>query len=164
MQSNGWDIPHMWRVVRQFIACLVLTPRLASADPKWSRVDTPNVIVVGTESEASLREIGKQFEGFREALTRLLSSAVTSTAVPTVVVVFPDDKTFQAFKPIYQGKPVNIGGLFLPRSHVNYILLGPNRGGESLRPVFHEYSHLLINNVAPMLPVWLNEGLSLIHI
>src|SRR5690349_8451865 len=130
------------RILRILIVCLALTPRPSSADPKWSRVDTPNFIVVGTQSEASLREVGKQFEGFREALTRLLSSAVTTTAVPTVVVAFPDDKTFQPFKPLYQGKPVNIGGLFLPRSHVNYILLGPDRGGDSLRPVFHEYSHL----------------------
>ncbi len=148
------------RILPALILCLALAPRPSSADPKWSRVDTPNFIVVGTQSEASLREIGKQFEGFREALTRLLSSAVTSTAVPTLVVAFPDDKTFQPFKPIYQGKAVDVGGLFVPRSHVNYILLGPDRGGDSLRPVFHEYSHLLINNVAPTLPLWLNEGVA----
>jgi hypothetical protein len=149
------------RTATHLIRLLVLVlSRLVSADPKWARVDTPNFIIVGAQSEQSLREVGKQFEGFREALTRLLSSAVTSTAVPTLVVVFPDEKSFQPFKPVYQGKTVDIGGFFLPRAHVNYILLGPNRGGENLRPVFHEYSHLIINNVAPTIPLWLNEGLA----
>ena len=142
-----------------FVALLSFAVRLDAA-PRWSRLDTPNFIVIGTSGESKLREVGKQFEGFREALTSLLSSAVTSTPVPTVVLVFPDDKTFEPFKPVYNGKPVDVGGLFMPRSAVNYILLGPDHGMEQLRPVFHEYTHLMASNVAPSLPVWLNEGLA----
>lgn len=141
------------------LTVLTLVMRLDAA-PKWSRLDTPNFIIIGTSGESSLRETGRQFEGFREALTRLLSSAVTSTPVPTVVLVFPDDKTFEPFKPVYNGKPVDVGGLFMPRSAVNYILLGPNHGMEQLRPVFHEYTHLMVSNVAPSLPVWMNEGIA----
>lgn len=142
-----------------FAALLSCAVRLDAA-PKWSRLDTPNFIIIATGRESDLRELGKQFEGFREALTRLLSGAVTSTPVPTVVLVFPDDKTFEPFKPVYNGKPVDVGGLFMPRSAVNYILLGPNHGMERLRPIFHEYTHLMVSNVAPVLPVWLNEGIA----
>ena len=134
--------------------------RFAAADTKWTRVDTPNFVIVGATGKSALQDVGRQFEGFREALTKVLSSAVTSTAVPTVVVVFSDDKTFEPFKPVYEGKKVDIGGLFIPRRNINYILLGPNRNVESLRPVFHEYSHLVVSNVAPKLPVWVNEGLA----
>jgi hypothetical protein len=144
-------------------ACLVfavLLPRSAAAEPKWVRVDTPNFIIIGAVGEGRLRSIGTQFEGFREALSRLLSSRVTTTAVPTVVVVFPDDKTLDPFKPVYQGKKVQIGGLFVPRQDVNYILIGPDQGSDSLRSVFHEYAHLVVSNVAPDLPVWMNEGLA----
>ena len=144
-------------------ACLVfavLLPRSAAAEPKWIRVDTPNFIIIGAVGEGRLRSIGTQFEGFREALSRLLSSRVTTTAVPTVVVVFPDDKTLDPFKPVYQGKKVQIGGLFVPRQDVNYILIGPDQGSDSLRSVFHEYAHLVVSNVAPDLPVWMNEGLA----
>ncbi len=74
--------------------------------------------------------------------------------------MFPDDKTFDPFKPVYQGKKVEIGGLFVPRQDVNYILIGPDRGPDALRSVFHEYAHLVVSNVAPDLPVWLNEGLA----
>ena len=104
--------------------------------------------------------VRKTVRSFREALTLLFSNKVTTTAVPTVVVVFPDDKTFDPFKPVYQGKKVEIGGLFVPRQDVNYILIGPDRGPDALRSVFHEYAHLVMSNVAPDLPVWLNEGLA----
>src|SRR4051812_46179242 len=146
-----------------FCACLVLVlllPRSVAAEPKWIRVDTPNFIIIGAVGEGRLRSVGMQFEGFREALTLLFSSKATTTAVPTVVVVFPDDKTFDPFKPVYQGKKVDIGGLFVPRQDINYILIGPERSSDSLRSVFHEYAHLVVSNVAPNLPVWLNEGLA----
>ncbi len=126
----------------------------------WKRIDTPNFVIIGPASESHLQSLGVQFEGFREALTRLLSSGATSTAVPTVVIEFPDEKSFTPFQPIYNGKPVRVGGLFVPRRHINYVLLGPDRGPESLRLVFHEYSHLVIGNIAPMFPVWLNEGIA----
>jgi len=142
------------------VLALTLASDVAVADAKWSRVDTTNFIVIGAAGEQRLRAIGAQFEGFREALTRLLSSNVTRTAVPIVVIAFPDQKSFQPFKPVYQGKTVDVGGLFLPRRDVNYILLGPDTTSDALRPVFHEYSHLIVNNVAPDLPVWLNEGLA----
>jgi hypothetical protein len=149
-------------IFRVAAAALVVTlaGRLSAADATWSRIDTANFIVIGTGGEQRLRALGSQFEGFRDVLTRLLSSNVTRTAVPIVVIAFPDQKSFQPFKPVYQGKAVDVAGLFLPRRHVNYILLGPDTSSEALRPVFHEYSHLIVNNVAPDLPVWLNEGLA----
>jgi hypothetical protein len=139
---------------------VTLAVRLFAADATWSRIDTTNFIVTGAGGEPRLRAIGSQFEGFREVLTRLLSSNVTRTAVPIVVIAFPDQKSFGPFKPVYQGKTVDVAGLFLPRRDVNYILLGPDISSDALRPVFHEYAHLIVNNVAPDLPVWLNEGLA----
>ena len=55
----------------------------AAAEPRWSRIDTPHFVVIGTGSEKHLQTVGAQFEGFREALTRLLSPTATATAVPT---------------------------------------------------------------------------------
>jgi len=146
---------------RVTLAVVLLTLVAASASAAtWTRVDTPNFIIIGATGKSALQDIGRQFEGFRAALTKVLSSAITATPVPTVVVVFSDDKTFEPFKPVYEGKTVDIGGLFISRRNINYILLGPNRNVENLRPVFHEYSHLVVSNVAPKLPVWMNEGLA----
>lgn len=148
-----------FRFTAAFVLCAVGFAR-AAADAKWARIDTANFIVIGAIGEPRLRAIGGKFEGFREALTRLMSSNVTRTAVPSVVIAFPDQKAFQPFKPIYQGKSVDVGGLFMPRRDVNYILVGPETSSDALRPVFHEYAHVVVNTVAPELPVWLNEGMA----
>ena len=139
---------------------MVMTARPLYADPRWSRLDTPNFIILGAQGEPSLREVGRQFEGFREALTRILSATVTATPVPTIVVVFPDDKSFLPFEPVFEGKMVDAGGLFVPDRTSITFSFGPNRGGDNLRAVFHELLASLINNVVPDLPLWLNEGLA----
>lgn len=149
-------------VVRALVvACLVLGwPRGATAHPHWIRVDTPNFIVVGT-GERHLANIGAAFEGFREALRRLVSKNAVTSPVPTVVFVFPDDRSFEPFKPRYEGQSVNVGALYASQPHINYILLGPaHADDDDLRGVFHEFTHLVIRNTSPGIPLWLNEGLA----
>ena len=161
--SRGLGAAGRWSrraVYGLLLAAMVLAPAVAAADPKWNRVDTPNFVVIGTGSDKSLTDVGLQFEGFREALSRLVSPTATATAVPTIVIVFPNDKTLEPFRPVFNGKRVEIGGLFLPRQDVNFVLLAPHQTDDSWRVVFHEYSHLIVNNVAPNLPPWLNEGLA----
>ena len=70
--------------------------------------------------------------GFRETLGRVLSSQVTATAVPTVVVVFPSDRAFKPFMPKFEGRTVEVGGLFVPGQDVNYI--GVNSSGGARGP------------------------------
>src|SRR5260221_2871008 len=117
--------PMAFRSCGGVLLTLMAATTAASDEPRWARVDTPNFVVIGTGSEKHLQTVGAQFEGFREALTRLLSPTATSTAVPTIVMAFPDDKSFKPFKPVYEGKPVEIGGVFGPRQDGNYILIGP---------------------------------------
>jgi hypothetical protein len=141
--------------------CLVSVCSAAPVSAEWRRVDSPNFIVIGDVSAGQLRDVAVKFEGFREVLGRVISVRATSTAVPTVVIVFPNDRAFTPFKPRYAGKPVeDIGGVFYQGRDVNYIALVPGSRQESLRIIFHEYAHLLISNFALNLPVWLDEGLA----
>ncbi len=57
----------------------------------------------------------------------MLNERVTSTAVPTVVIVFRGEATFTPFMPKFQGKRVDVGGLFVPRRDVNFIALVERR-------------------------------------
>ena len=99
------------RLIRYLsLIVMLMTARPLHADPRWSRLDTPNFIILG-QGDSSLREVGRQFEGFREALTRVLSATVTATPVPTIVVAFPDEKSFLPFEPVFEGKAVEVGGL-----------------------------------------------------
>jgi tetratricopeptide (TPR) repeat protein len=140
-------------------AVLILT---AAAPPQaqWRRLDSPNFIVLGEVGAGELRDIAVEFEGFRETLGRVLNERVTSTAVPTVVLVFRSSASFTPFKPRYQGKPVNVSGLFVPQRDVNHIAMVSDGDADGLRIIFHEYAHLLISNTGQRLPVWLNEGLA----
>lgn len=153
---------HARRLPLAFLLTILGT--LAAASPcaaEWHRVDSPNFVLVGDVSVGSLRDIAVRFEGFRETLGRVLSPNATGTAVPTVVLVFSSDRAFTPFKPRFQGKPIEMAGLFLGGKDVNYIAITSAAAtDDGLRAVFHEYAHLLISNVSRNVPVWLNEGLA----
>jgi hypothetical protein len=142
------------------LASLVL---LASASPSaadWRRLDTPNFTVIGEVSAGDLRDLAIKFEGFREALGRVLSERATATAVPTVIIAFSSDRAFAPFKPTYQGRPrAEVRGYFAPSTNINYILI-ESGGTDSERVVFHEYAHLIVSNLLTSPPAWLNEGLA----
>jgi hypothetical protein len=140
-------------------ALLLASPARGSAE--WRRIDSPNFTVVGDVGARTLRDVALRFEGFRETLTRVLTERATATAVPTIVIVFPSDRSFSPFKPLYQGKPVaGIAGLFVGREDANYIAVVNQGHPDGMRIVFHEYAHLVVSNVLRNVPVWLNEGLA----
>lgn len=130
------------------------------AHAQWRRIDTPNFVVIGDVSARDLRETAVKFEGFRETLGRVLGERATATAVPTVVVVFQNDRTMAPFRPKFQGKPVDVAGLFIPGRDVHHIALVNDGNAGRMRVVFHEYAHLVTSNSGQPLPVWLREGLA----
>ena len=142
------------------VALLLLLVTAAPSAAEWRRLDSPNFIVIGDVGANALRDIALKFEGFRETLGRVLNSQVTATAVPTVVVVFPSERAFRPFMPKYEGRTVDVDGLFVPGQDVNYIAVNSSGGEEALAIVFHEYAHLMMANVTRNLPTWLGEGLA----
>jgi len=132
----------------------------APAAGEWRRIDSPNFVVIGDRSTRQLRDVAIRFEGFREALGRLFGERLIATAVPTVVVVFPSDRAFTPFKPVFEGRTVDAAGLFMPGRDVNYIAFHANSLEERLRVVFHEYAHLIVSNTGRVIPTWLGEGLA----
>jgi hypothetical protein len=141
-------------------AVVLLSVLAAPAAAEWKRLDSPNFVVVGDVGAGDLRNIARRFEAFRETLSRVLTPGATATAVPTVVMVFPSDNAFTPFKPRYNGKPVEMSGLFMPRQDANYIAIVRDFNEHAMRIVFHEYAHLIISNASGVVPVWLNEGLA----
>ncbi|MGH9314841.1 MAG: DUF1570 domain-containing protein [Vicinamibacterales bacterium] len=148
----------MWRgswLLAPLSAALIATAGAASV---WLRLDTPNFTVVGSVDERELRSVAAEFERFREALGQLLGPSATATVVPAVVIVFASNRAFEPFRPVYRGKPIEVAGLFVGTSDINYIAVV--KGDRDVRPILHEYAHLMTANVAPNLPLWLREGLA----
>jgi len=141
--------PRASAVLASLVCVLAATPCAA----EWRRLDSPNFTVIGDVSARELRDLALKFEGFRETLGRAISERATAAAVPTIIIVFPTDKTFTPFKPTYQGKPrADVVGFFVPGPNINYILM-ESGGARTERVVFHEYAHLIVSNVMPNPPI-----------
>jgi tetratricopeptide (TPR) repeat protein len=140
---------------------MATTPIAGSNGRAWLRLDTPGFVVIGDAGEKRLQAIAADLERFREALSKMLPEGATSSAVPMVVIAFGRDKGLEPLAPLYQGKPVEIGGLMLDAPDIQYIALSAQGDRDDrLQIVFHEYAHTIIANDSARLPLWLNEGLA----
>jgi len=86
-----------------------------------------------------------------------LAKAGSDSAIPTTVIVFKDDASYGPFK-----VSENNSGYFQPGQDVNYITLSTESRGDldPFSTIFHEYTHLLVNDTFGKTPAWFNEGLA----
>ena len=128
-----------------------------TAKDSWVSVRTKNFFMIGNAGEKDIRKVGLKLEQFREVFTRLFPKLKFNTPVPTTVIVFKSDSSYGPFKP-----HANTAGYFQPGSDVNYITLTTEVRGEQdpFSVIFHEYTHLLVENTFESAPTWFNEGLA----
>ena len=127
-----------------------------AAKDTWVTVRTKNFFIVGNGGEKEVRRVGLKLEQFREVFTRLFPNIVFNTPVPTTVVAFKSASSFAPFR----ARP-NSSGYFQSGPDVNYIALTTDtRGEDPFSTIFHEYTHLLVNNTFSNAPLWFNEGLA----
>src|SRR4029079_358522 len=128
-----------------------------AAKDTWVSVRTKNFFMLGNASEQEVRRVALKLEQFREAFTNIFPNIQFNTPVPTTVVVFKSDSSYAPFKP-----GPNVAGYFQAGQDVNYITLTTEVRGQQdpFTVIFHEYTHLLVNNTFSDAPVWFNEGLA----
>lgn len=144
-----------------FLLCL--TTVSAPAKETWTRVQSKNFTLVGNGSAGEIRKVAIKLEQFRDALARLFPKTRLNTSVPTTVVVFKTDESFNDFKPRYKGKvKERIGGYFIQGEDGNYVAMTTDTGRlrTPYQVIFHEYVHFLVGNNLKDAPLWLNEGLA----
>src|SRR5688572_23612619 len=148
-------------LARWTLAILVVTAlgttSIEAAD-KWLSVRSKNFLLVGNASESQLRRIGRNLEEFRTAFVTLFPWTGKEATVGTTVIVFKNDDSFRPFKPLYEGKTVNVAGYFQAGPDVNFIALTGELN--SSRTIYHEFVHSLLKDSASQLPVWVGEGLA----
>lgn len=151
-----------------FLAVLcTLQSGVAQAKPapqtrdNWRSVRTNNLFVIGNADAEKLRQVATWLEFFHSSFARLVSRNVLNSSVPTTVIIFRDNASFTPFKPLYQGRPANVAGFFIPGDDVNYIALSLDPSErDPYSTAFHEYVHLHLRDNVPNTPLWLNEGLA----
>ena len=127
----------------------------AQAKDTWTSVRSKNFLLVGNASEKEIRQVATRLEQFRDVFKRLFSEARFDTPVPTTVIVF---KSMDSYKPFNRR---NNAGYFQHGEDVNYITLTTESGAQNpYNIIYHEYVHLLVNNISGNIPVWFNEGLA----
>ncbi|MBC7933422.1 MAG: DUF1570 domain-containing protein, partial [Rubrivivax sp.] len=155
----------MRRLALALFACiyLLVAANAAAAKDTWTSVRSQNFHLVGNASEKEIRQVATRLEQFRDVFTRLIPNANFKSPVPTTVVVFKSDSSYKPFKPVVNGKPLEVAGYFQSGEDVNYITLTTERGRENpYGTIYHEYTHLLVNNTLGKgaVPPWFNEGLA----
>ena len=127
------------------------------AKDTWVSVRTKNFLMLGNAGEKDVRKVGLKLEQFREVFTRLFPNMKFNTPVPTTVIVFKNYSSYAPFMP-----RANTAGYFQAGPDVNYIALTTEVRGEQdpFAVIFHEYTHLLVENTFESVPLWFNEGLA----
>jgi hypothetical protein len=148
------------RVLAAFLIVAATASTSAAGNDQWIRVESPHFVVFGEIGEKRTREYAADFERFREALARVVAGAAARPAAPTVVFIFKDGRSFDPYRPLYKGKPVQVSGYFVGGSSLDAIMLPATDREAALHTIYHEYSHLITSNGAWRLPVWLSEGLA----
>ncbi len=132
----------------------------AQAAGKWTRLQTENFLFVGDASERQIRQLAQHLEQFRDVMSRALPPAALVSSTPTIVFVFQTDKSFAPYRPLFEGRPVDVSGYVQAEGDANYVAVNAEFGPGALKIIFHEYAHVLIRNTAGDLPVWASEGLA----
>jgi tetratricopeptide (TPR) repeat protein len=149
----------MQRVLALVVGLLAASTSSFSAD--WTRVQSAHFRLMGDASEADIKTIAVRLEQFRDTFGVIYPTlAEDENAPPMIVFVFKNTKTWEPYRPRFNGKAVDLGGYFLSGRDVNYIALTADAADVALPVIFHEYTHLLVHRVVPALPPWLDEGLA----
>jgi tetratricopeptide (TPR) repeat protein len=160
-EPAGCNMSCMRRLAATVVILLVLglgLPRAARAE--WRRITSDHFVFIGDASDQDIRAIADRLELFRTSVTRVLAPGATASPVPTVVIVFRNDRAFTPFKPVFQGKPVAVAGYFVGSDDVNYIAVNAEQDTAAYGVIFHEYAHSLLGHMVGSAPPWIDEGLA----
>ncbi|MCJ7502574.1 MAG: hypothetical protein MUP80_05885, partial [Acidobacteriia bacterium] len=151
------------RLLLVFSFASAVCPATPEKPQKWLEVRSPHFAVITNGNEKQARRVMGQFERIREVFHTAFPRLKVDTSAPIIVLAAKDEKTFAALGPGDWTKKGQLkrSGYFLRGPEKNFVLLRLDVEGTDLyHTVFHEYTHLLVNQNVKSLPLWLDEGLA----
>ncbi len=137
----------------------LLVALAAVAAPRWTEIQSANFLLAGDVGERDVRDVGRRLEEFREALSRLLPSA-RFPSTPTIVLVFANKKSYDPFRPVFQGKPVDVSGFFQSGLDATYVTMVLGTRDDPYPIIFHEFTHVFVSTSLDHVPLWFSEGIA----
>src|SRR4249919_3959427 len=110
---RGGADAHVNRLLAVLLVWLAVLVHPSEAHASWTRMTTEHFVFVGDAAEGTIRSIAERLEMFREVISRVLSSQATSNSLPTVVIVFQNARSLAPFRPVFEGRPVELAGFFV---------------------------------------------------
>jgi tetratricopeptide (TPR) repeat protein len=149
-----------WFLRPCFLLALSLSasPRASAGDSQWIEIQSPHFSVVTDAGEKRGRETAMRFEQMRAVFGTLMTKANVNLPIPLQIVAFRNSKELAQFAPLWNGKPVQLAGLFQGGEDRSFIMLDMSTENP-WSVVFHEYAHQLMNGVlSTSLDPWFEEG------
>ncbi len=142
------------------VAWVLLSATTVVQARDWMYAKTANFEVYTNAPKVDARILVARLERFRSTFLQILPGAPFHQP-RTTVYIFDDERDFRPYKPLYQGKPMDIAGVF--RGFPDEVVIAMAASGELDRvipTIYHEFIHLLMHARGYRLPPWLNEGIA----
>lgn len=152
-QTKWWSVRSL-----AFLAGMFAPVALAGAEKQWVEILAPHYRFVSDAPEAKLRKIALDMERFREGFEAFWGR-LPGKLVPCTVVVFANNKDFEAAKPVVAGRP-RIGDACFFRGYDSCVILLSLSVYDIQEAVHHEAVHYFLGSLLRPAPLWLEEGLA----
>lgn len=148
------------------LAWMAVQPARASATlpsetDQWIQIQTAHFVIYSNAAERRALDMGRRLERFRAALARFNTKFRVDPPVTTSIYIFKDDASLTPHKSRFNGRPVELSGMFIGHPDGSYILVNSaKQQGDPLDIIYHEYTHHFLNNNLHDVPPWFGEGLA----
>ncbi|GLH71863.1 hypothetical protein GETHLI_03650 [Geothrix limicola] len=155
-----------WFRLLMLLSVLAYGPVLfAGRKEAWVEVKSPHFIAYSDAGEGEARDAVKGFEGIRSVFDTLFPGLRVDPPKPMILLVTEDEASMKRFMPEgWEGKdPTRPAGVFVQGQDRHYAILRLDVNQQVDQPyyvLFHEYTHSIVHQNFPRLPVWLDEGLA----
>ena len=129
-----------------------------ASEAQWVEIQSPHFSVITDGGEKRGRETAMRFEQMRSVYATLMAKATVNLPIPLQIVAFRNTKEMRQVAPLWQGKPVQLAGLFQSGTDRCFIMLDLSVDNP-WSVVSHEYAHQLMNgNLSAQVDPWFQEG------
>ena len=149
MWVNVGKLSGIWLRACTTSALLLIVCRAVPA-ATWVRYTSPNFELYTDTREATARDVLGRLELIRHVF--LDTAGPAGAPLPVRVFVFASPRDFRPFRPTEVTR-----GFYQSGPERDYIAMH-DADEETMRVVFHEYVHLVLNHSVPAVPRWLEEG------
>lgn len=160
---------HPWPLLLAALLCARTVPAQPAARPatetaRWWQAGVPGLLVLGNADASQVSAVADALVRARHAFAAATRDGEPGAPSPLVVFLFRDEESAARFRPLYEGRAVEVGGAYLPGDEQHFITVAASGSGElPWRTLYHEFSHFVTRQAWPHPPAWFDEGLAEFH-